>query len=137
MGVMNPEVDQFMPRRLQKEHDKGNHANPATEEDSKHQQANCPGCRKEAADENYEELHEDHINGKHADSAHSGCEFCYPHGERHNASLTTLPAPEKPVGNHPVAHVINHVAMSHDGSEPGCPLCERWGTNWVFPNKNI
>jgi hypothetical protein len=137
MGVMNPEVDQFMPRRLQQEHDKGNHANPATEEDFNHQQANCPGCRKEAADENDYDLHEDHINGKHEDSAHSGCEFCYPHGERHNASLTTLPAPQKPSRADKVIHTINHVSASHDGSEPGCPMCERWGTNWIFPNKNI
>jgi len=137
MGFMNPEVDQFMPRRLQQEHDKGNHANPATEEDYTNQQANCPGCRQEAAEDEEYELYAGHINGEHSDRAHSGCEACYPHGEHHNASITTLPAPERPSRADRAIHVINHVAMSHDGTEPGCPMCEKHGKNWILPNTNI
>jgi len=131
---MNPEHDQLMSRRLQKEHDSGSHANPATEADFQHLNKNCPGCKEDSKIDEEDAVHFDHLKELHEDSPHPDCEFCNPYGQDHSATVTAMPQHE---GNHPVAHIINHLAMSHDGSEPGCPLCERWGTNWIHPTKNF
>jgi len=132
---VEPEIGQFATRRLEQEHAKGNHHNPETEEDYMHVQTNCPSC----INEHTYGLMDDHEEGLHDGNEHPECASCRPYGQGHDADVSQLPVPEKrKVGMYEKSiHLINHAALSHDGTQDGCPLCEKHGRNWLFSDRDL